>query len=288
MRKGSRRPGGPSTPKIAGERSIAITRPVGKGEKTEEFVRKLGWTPFIVHAVELKPVEQSLIHEKFSRMISEGPIDWLVFMSSTGVDVFFEMLQSHSSVLPSALETIMIMAVGPKTRQALDRHGVRETIVPKDYSSSGIADHLGKFGSKGQRIVLIRSSAADERLAAALMMRGFTVETITSYQSVIPDDLKSVFAFFSGLEDKRFQAVLFTSAVSASNLFRIAEGRGPSWPLSLLRPCIVGAIGPATANKLRELGVDPVVPGRYLIEDAIERVVKEYEERRVVSAEAFS
>ena len=275
-------------PKTTAERSIAITRPVGKGEKTTEFVRKLGWTPFTVHAVELKPVEQSVIHEEFSDMISEGPIDWLVFMSSTGVDAFFDMLQSHSSVLPSALGTIRIMAVGPKTRQALERRGVRETIIPKEYSSSGVADHLSKFGSKGQRVVLIRSSAADERLTATLALRGFAVETITTYKSVIPGNLESVSAFFSGLEDQRFQAVLFTSAVSTSNLFSIAEGRGASQLLHLLRPCIVGAIGPSTAARLRELGVDPVIPNRYLIEDAIEAVVKEYDERKLVMAQAFS
>ena len=274
-------------PKIPGERSIAITRPVGKGEKTAEFVRKFGWTPFIVHAVELKPVEQSLLAEKFSEMISEGPIDWLVFMSSTGVDAFFDVLQSHSSVLPSALGTIRIMAIGPRTRGALERRGVREISVPEDYSSSGIADHLSKFGSKGQRVVLIRSSAGDERLAAALASRGLAVEKITSYQSVIPGNLESVFAFFSGLEDQRFQAVLFTSAVSTSNLFTIAEGQGSSQLLHLLRPCVVGAIGPSTADRLRELGIDPMVPGRYLIEDAVEAVVKKYEEKRVVKAEAF-
>ena len=276
-------------PKTTRERSIAITRPVGKGEKTAEFVRKLGWTPFIVHAVELKPIEQSLIQEKFSEMISEGPVDWLVFMSSTGVDAFFDVLQSHSSVLPSALGTIRIMAVGPKTCQELERHGVREISVPEDYSSSGIADHLSRFGSKGQRVVLIRSSAADERLAAALTLRGLAVKTITTYQSVIPANLESVFAFFTRLEDQRFQAVLFTSAVSASNLFSIAEARGPSQLLRLLGPCIVGAIGPLTADRLRELGVDPVVPRRYLIEDAVEAVVKEYEGKGMVrAAEAFS
>ena len=275
-------------PKTTAERSIAITRPVGKGEKTAEFVRKLGWTPFIVHAVELKPVEQSVVHEEFSEMISEGPIDWLVFMSSTGVDALFDMLQSHSSVLPSALGTIRIMAVGPRTSQALERRGVREISIPDDYSSSGIADHLSKFGSKGQRVVLIRSSAADERLAAALALRGFAVETITTYQSVIPGNLESVFVFFSGLEDQRFQAVLFTSAVSTTNLFSIAEGRNASQLLHLLSPCIVGAIGPSTADRLRELGVDPVVPGRYLIEDAVEAVVKGYEERKLVRTKAFS
>jgi uroporphyrinogen III methyltransferase / synthase len=275
-------------PRIPGERSIAITRPVGKGEKTAEFVRKLGWSPFIVHAVELKPIERSIIHENFSKVINGGYLDWLVFMSSAGVDAFFDMLRSHSRTLPSAMGKIRIMAVGPKTSEALERRGVRGTIVPEDYSSSGIASYLSKFGSKGHRVVLVRSSAADERLATALVTRGLAVETITTYESVIPANLESAWTFLSELEKGQFQAVLFTSAVSASNMFSIAEGHASSQLVQLLRPCIVGAIGPATAEKLEELGVSSRVPGRYLIEDAIEGLVNEYEKKMVVNAGAFS
>ena len=270
------------------ERSIAITRPVSKGQKTAEFVRRLGWTPFIVHAVELKPIDQSVIHEELSKVIGAGSVDWFVFMSSTGADHFFDALRSRSTVLQSMLGKIRIMAIGPKTSKALESRGIRESVVPEDYSSSGITNHLTKFGSKGQRVVLVRSAAADERLASTLAAGGFEVETITTYESVTPGNLGTVFTFFSRLEDQAFQAVVFTSAVSASNLFSIAERRGSSRLLHLLRPCIVGAIGPSTAERLRELGIDPIVPGRYLIEDAVEAVVKEYHDRKVVTAETFS
>src|SRR5256712_3866741 len=104
--------------RVSGEKSIAITRPVGHGEETSRFVRKLGWTPFIVHAVELRPLEQSSILKEFSRIVGERPVDWLVFMSPTGADVFFDMLKSHSSVRPSAFGQISIMAGRPKTTGA--------------------------------------------------------------------------------------------------------------------------------------------------------------------------
>src|SRR5207244_7809580 len=142
--------------RVSGEKSIAITRPVGHGEETSRFVRKLGWTPYIVHAVELRPLEQSSILKEFSRIVGEGPVDWLVFMSPTGVDAFFDMLKSHSSVLPSALGQIRIMAVGPKTSEALRRQGVQDVVVPEKYSSIGIANHLSKFQMKEQRVVLVR------------------------------------------------------------------------------------------------------------------------------------
>jgi uroporphyrinogen-III synthase len=242
-------------------------------------VRKLGWTPFIVHAVELRPLEQSSILSEFSRIVGEGPVDWLVFMSPTGVDAFFEMLMSHSSVLPSALGQIRIMAVGPKTSGALRRHGVQDVVVPEKYSSAGIANHLSKREVKGQRVVLVRSSAADDRLAGSLTSRGATVETITIYQSLVPANRESVLDFLAGLEKGQFQAVLFTSAASASNLFSIAEREIPvSKFIQLLRSLVVGAIGPATAERLGELGIDPNTPGKYLIEDAISELVKKAEE----------
>ena len=245
-------------------------------------MRKLGWTPFIVHAVELRPLEQSSILKEFSRIVGEGPIDWLVFMSPTGVDAFFEMLKSHSSVLPSASGQIRIMAVGPKTSTALRQHSVQDVIVPEKYSSAGIVNHLSKLELKGQRVVLVRSSAADERLAGSLVSKGAAVETITIYQSRIPTNRESVLDFLDGLEKGQFQAVLFTSAASASNLFRMVEHEIPvSQFIQLLRSPIVSAIGPATAEKLHELGIEPTVPGRYLIEDAIGELVKKAEERTI-------
>jgi len=275
-----RRPGELSTSRVSAEKSIAITRPVGQGEETARFVRELGWTPFIVHAVELRPVEQSSILKEFSRVIGEGPIDWLVFMSPTGVDAFFDMLQSHSSTLPSALGQIRIMAVGPKTSAALRHHGVQDVIVPEKFSSAGIANHLSKPQMKGQRVVLVRSSAADERLATSLRSKGASVETITIYQSLIPRNWESVLDFLARLEKGQFQAILFTSAASASNMFSMAEREIPVSQLILsLRSPTVGAIGPATAERLRELGVEPTVPERYLIEDAIGELVKKAEER---------
>ena len=262
------------------KKSIAITRPVGKGEETSKFVENLGWTPFIVHAVELRPIEQSTIFKEFSRIVGDGPVDWLIFMSPTGVDAFFDMVKSHSSILPSASGQIKIMAVGPKTSAALARYDVQDAVVPEKYSSAGIVNHLSRFATKGQRVVLVRSSASDDRLATSLASRGAFVDTITVYKSEIPANKQNVMDFLAMLEKGQFQAVLFTSAASASNLFNMVANKMPkSQLIHLLRSALIGAIGPATAERLRELGINPSVPRRYLIMDAIGELVRKSEER---------
>ncbi len=276
-RRGSRRAGELSTSRTLAK-SIAITRPVGQGEETSVFVRKLGWNPFIVHAVELKPLARSSILKEFSRVIGEGPIDWLVFMSSTGVDAFFDMLKPHSNSLPGGADQPRVIAVGPMTSEALIRHGVQGAVVPEKYSSGGILDYFSKFELKGRRVVLIRSSAADDHLSMSLTSRGALAETITIYRSIIPANVESVLGFLDGLEKGQFQAVLFTSAASASNLFSIAERENPrSHLIRLMSSTLVGAIGPATAERLRELGLDPSVPEKYLVENAIDELVRKAE-----------
>jgi len=288
-RRGWRRAGELSTSRTLAKNSIAITRPVGQGEETSMFVRKLGWNPFIVHAVELKPLARSSILKEFSRVIGEGPIDLLVFMSSTGVDAFFDMLKPHSNGLPGVAGQPRVIAVGPMTSEALVRHGVQGAVVPERYSSGGILDYFSKFELKGRRVVLIRSSAADDHLSVSLTSRGAFVETITVYRSTVPGNVESVLDFLAGLEKGQFQAVLFTSAASASNLFSIAERENPrSHLIRLMNSTLIGAIGPATGERLRELGLAPTMPGRYLIEDAIEELVRKAEKRPIESHRAFS
>jgi uroporphyrinogen-III synthase len=114
----------------------------------------------------------------------------------------------------------------------------------------------------------------------SLTSGGAVVETLTIYRSTIPANVESVLDFVAGLEKGQFQVVLFTSAASASNLFSIAEREIPrSHLINLLRSRLVGAIGPATAERLRELGIDPSVPEKYLIENAIDELVKKAQER---------
>jgi len=199
-------------------------------------------------------------------------------MSSTGVDAFFDMLKPHSISLPSAAGQPRMIAVGPMTSEAVARHGVHGSVVPEKYSSSGIVDYFSRFELKGHRVVLVRSSAADNRLSMSLTSRGAVVETIAIYRSTIPANVESVLGFLTGLEKGQFQAVLFTSAVSASNLFSIIEREIPrSHLIRLMSSTLVGAIGPATAERLRELGLDPTVPEKYLVENAIDELVKKAE-----------
>jgi uroporphyrinogen-III synthase len=256
-------------------KTVAVTRPVGLGEDTTQTIKEMGWNPLIVHTVELKPREESEIFRELSRVLADGPVDWLVLMSPNGANLLFNILKSHGNMLPSVLGDLNILAVGPKTKEALAKQGILEVHMPNNFSSMGIADFLSTKGVEGKRIILARSLAADKSLAAELSKNGAMVDTVNLYSSAVPSDETSFQLFEDGIQTNQIQAVLFTSSLSASNLFLMSKNRGRLGdPASHVGKVRVGAIGPVTAQKLIELGITPaVVPRTFIIDDALKELL---------------
>ncbi len=254
------------------QKIIAVTRPVGRGRETFQFVKNLGWKPFIFHTVELKPLDGWAIRDQLQSCLEQGPVDWIVFMSSTGVRLLFESFPSNP-YSRGPLRKTNFLAVGPRTKESLTSHGVTRASIPEKYSSAGVDDFFSRL-DQGLRIVLIRSSSADDFLTKSLAKRGAKVMTVKVYESLLPRDPESTFRFLAGLRVDQFSAVLFTSAVSASNFFKIAQTETEEAEVAaLMRRVLIGAVGPVTAEELRKHGIAPIVPEEYLIENAIRTLI---------------
>src|SRR6266571_4975983 len=204
-------------------KTLAVTRPVGQGRDTASLVRKLGWTPLIFHTVELKPRPARLVSRELGGIISNGVPDWFVFMSPRGAGLFFKALQSLEGPAKTILDGSRILAVGPKTRTSLKQLGAKRVETPSDYSSEGIADFFSKTKARGKRLVLARSSQASDTLEKRLQAQGAFTTTIRIYDSSIPTDQRSVLRFLDELRSGKIDATLFTSSLSATNLFKMSR-----------------------------------------------------------------
>ena len=253
-----------------------MTRPAGLGKDTIRLVKEMGWNPLIVHTVELRPREQSEIFTELSQVLTGGPVDWLVLMSPSGANLLFDILRSHGNLLPSVLGDLQLLAVGPKTKEALARQGMHGVHLPDKFSSMGIADFLSTQDLGGKRILLARSSSADDSLARELANNGATVATVNLYDSVIPSDATSFQRFVDLIGGDDIQAILFTSSLSASNLFAMSKNSIDLDELvPRLRKIRIGAIGPVTARKLAELGVPTTVMSEtFIIDDALKELLR--------------
>jgi len=255
--------------------TVAVTRPLGRGEDTIRLVKEMGWNPLIVHTVELRPREESEIFTELSRVLTGGPVDWLVLMSPNGANLLFDILRSHGNLLPSVLGDLQLLAVGPRTKDALARQGIRGVHLPDKFSSIGIGDFLRAQGLTGKRVLLARSSSADNSLGRELAKNGAIVEAVNLYDSVIPSDATSFQRFVDLVQRGDIQAILFTSSLSASNLFLMSKNYVSVDELvPRLRKIRVGAIGPVTARRLAELGVPlTMMPKTFIIDDALKELL---------------
>ncbi len=262
-------------------KTLAVTRPKGQGTETARFIQGLGWTPLIVHTVELKPRPASKVLSELRNVTFPNPPDWLVFMSPRGADLFFDALKGNSNPLPGIPGQSSVVAVGPKTKSSLTRQGIQNVQMPDSYSSDGVAELLTKFPLQAKRVILARSSRANDTLAKKLRATGAYVTTVPLYESSIPSDGHSVSDFLKELRSGTVDATLFTSALSIANLFEMSQAQfKPGGLRQLLATCLVGAIGPVTATRLRELGIEPAfIPERYTIERAITGLVNSVENK---------
>jgi uroporphyrinogen-III synthase len=112
-------------------------------------------------------------------------------------------------------------------------------------------------------------------LTRELAKNGALVETVNLYDSVIPSNATSFKQFIDRIQKGRVQAILFTSSLSASNLFSMSKNVTSLDELvPLLRGIRIGAIGHVTARKLSELGIpSTVMPPTFIIDDALKKLL---------------
>ena len=261
-------------------RIIAITRPIGQAEEAGELIRQKGGVPYYIPAIEIKGLSNPESLKKFIAELCAGKVDYVILMSTNGVKYLFCAAEEigQSTQLHEGLNRSCVIAVGPKTADAMKKYKVRVDMVPEKYSSEGLLEALKDTDINDKVIRIPRTSNATPMLNEQLKARGADVEEIYVYESGLPvnEDLKS--KFYKDLTGGCIDAVLFGSGLSAKNIFKMLIEKSPMDELRriLSERVIVVAIGPTTAEALRELGVKvDVTPSDYLFDKALD-ALREY------------
>ena len=81
--------------------------------------------------------------------------DWLILTSVNGVEALFERL-AKKKIDTAALTHFKIAAIGPATRKAIEQHGLRVAMTPKEYVAESVVASLRRK-VKGKRVLLVRA-----------------------------------------------------------------------------------------------------------------------------------
>jgi uroporphyrinogen-III synthase len=142
---------------------------------------------------------------------------------------------------------LRIAAIGPATKKAIERRGMKVDVVPKEYIAESVVRSLHSR-VKGKRVLLVRAKVARDVIPRELRRAGAQVEVVEAYETVIPSSsrvrLRSALANQRG----RPHVITFTSSSTVRNFVALMGSRDKK-----LDGIQLASIGPITSSTLREL-----------------------------------
>jgi len=175
--------------------------------------------------------------------------DWLILTSVNGIEAMWERMKKLK-IGNAKLKSLRVAAIGPATRKAIEKKGMKVDVVPREYIAESVVRSL-KSKVKGKRVLLVRAKVARDVIPRELRRAGARVDVVEAYETVVPQSSRSRLRSALKNPNKRPHVVTFTSSSTVKNFVQLLGRRTPS-TLAGIR---TASIGPVTSATLRELGL---------------------------------
>ena len=235
-------------PPLAGI-GILITRPVRQSATFAERLAVLGGEPFMLPSMIISPPADKGPFDEMLRRL--GEFDFAFFVSANAAEAVIV----REPKWPSSL---VALAVGPTTADALISGGIADVVTPSDrHDSEGVLALPALEHVSGRRIVIFRgeSDSSDGRdlFRTTISSRGAIVESVACYRRDKPsiDPSPVLDAWRTG----RIDGVVATSSEVLDNFLELIGDRGRT--LLIGTPLFVPH--PRIAAHAREIGLTNVV-----------------------------
>ena len=209
-------------------------------------LRKLGATVMEIPFIEIrkprnfKPLDLALMNL--------GNYDWLILTSVNGVEAMWERLKKLR-LEDINLKHLRIAAIGPATKKAIERHGVKVDVVPKEYVAESVVRSLRKR-VKGTRVLLVRAKVARDVIPRELRKAGAHVDVVEAYETIVPQSSRTHLRAALKNPQRSPHVITFTSSSTVRNFMALLGLRSAN-----LEGIRLASIGPVTSSTLRDLGL---------------------------------
>lgn len=224
---------------------IIVTRARHQASVLSQEIEALGGEAWEFPTIDIAPPSDNSNLINAINKLSQ--FNWLIFTSVNGVEEFFEELRLQERDVRDLIG-LEIVAIGPATRAAIEKRGLRAAYVPEEYRAEKIVEGLSGRVSAGQKVLLARAEEARDILPESLKAMGLEVWDVPVYRTVLGDanrqELKSM------LRNNEIHMVTFTSSSTVRNFVELLEGE-----ISLLEGVSLFSIGPITSSTARKLGL---------------------------------
>ena len=244
---------------------VAITRPADRAKKACDIVEKLGGSAVLAPTLDLEPVNTDSLKELVEK---KNTFDWIVFTSPTTIDSLNLFYPDFFNDL-----TAEIAVIGNKTGSLLKKQGVKVDLMPEDFTAEGLLEEFTKREIKNKKIGIPRTASARPTLPEGLEKLGNEVFLAEAYKSLFPMDDETVKELIAKIENRKIDAITFTSPLTVHNFMKISENKEELAEL-LSDNLLTVAIGPITGKVLDDYKITHIYPDTYTVPDMMELLFK--------------
>jgi uroporphyrinogen-III synthase len=182
--------------------------------------------------------------------------DWLILTSVNGVEAVWERLKKLR-LTRRDLSHLQVAAIGPATKKAIERRGMKVAVVPEEYVAESVVKSLaGQV--KGKHVLLARANIARDVIPRQLRRLGARVDVVEAYETMIPQASRKRLRAVLSDSKRRPDVITFTSSSTGRNFMAMLEASsrpGRKRRTSRFGGIRFASIGPVTSSTLRELGL---------------------------------
>ncbi|GAA4842308.1 uroporphyrinogen-III C-methyltransferase [Paenibacillus vulneris] len=234
-------------------RRILVTRARSQASELVQLIEELGGEAIEFPVIRTQPPSKPEAQQKLDDTLTQlSRFEWIFFTSVNGVDYFFQRLQKNR-VDVRTMSSARIVAVGPKTAEALAQRGLVAEELPAKFQGDEMLAAFAKELRPGQQVLLPTADIAKEYIPATLRQMGLQVTEVDVYETVL--DTSGGSEIIELLEQNTIHTITFTSSSTVTNLIIALQQLGADKPLELLQPCKIACIGPMTAKTAEEAGL---------------------------------
>lgn len=255
-------------------KTIAITRSKDDSSEFIDLVTKDNARPLSLPTIELVSKGEKIVDE-FLDSVKQYDPDYSVFMSSKAVTLLFDTAKKVSKFekLQLAVANTMVIAVGPKTKTALENQGIKVAYLPNIYSSVGVGELFTKLHAVGKKVIVPRSGASTPFLKELLEKIGIDVKEIHLYDVCAFRDTTQWNEFRDLFSKNKIDGIVFTSASSVRAFFEImSKDYDETSLLNNLEKLPVVAIGPFTSDELKKFHVKNTISQVHTVPGAFDTI----------------
>ena len=230
-------------------RTVIVTRAASQAADLTTILESYGAKVIVCPTIEIRePDNYDRLDEALDHLYG---YDWLIFTSTNGVEFFLKRLFDRGQQI-SELDEIKVCAIGEKTADKLHDAHVHVDLVPSQSTAEGVFAALSQFVGdlRGLNFLLPRAATGREVLPEALQNAGARVDVVTTYQTVLPDNIDrgKLAAMLAGSAD----CIAFTSPSTIKNLAKLFDTHDLG---NTLPDIVVACIGSITAEAAAEYGL---------------------------------